>query len=314
MTGRLGIDDVVPAISGNYPAKAVVGEVFPVHATVWREGHDAVAATLTVRGPRGTKPIRIQMDPGSEPDTVDAVFVPSAEGLWTFRIEAWSDPVATWKHAVEAKLSVGQGPAELANDLEIGARLFEQAAQEQPRANRSKLEAVTASLRSTAPVTARVAPAFASDVAELLRAHPLRELVTKGEPHNVLVDRNRALFGSWYEFFPRSTGGWDENGVPKHGTFKTASEDLPRIAAMGFDVVYLPPIHPIGEINRKGRNNTLTPEPGDVGSPWAIGSAEGGHDAVHPKLGTLKDFKAFVSRARKLDLEVALDLALQCAP
>ncbi|MCJ0903132.1 alpha-1,4-glucan--maltose-1-phosphate maltosyltransferase [Rhodococcus sp. ARC_M6] len=314
MTGRLGIDDAIPAISGNYPAKAVVGEVIPVHATVWREGHDAVAATLVVRGPRGTKSLRITMDPGGEPDTVDAVFVPSVEGLWTFRIEAWSDPVATWKHAVEAKLSVGQGPAELANDLEIGARLFERAAQELPRANRSRLEAVTASLRSDQTLTARVAPAFASDVAELLRANPLRELVTKGESHPVLVDRHRALFGSWYEFFPRSTGGWDENGVPKHGTFKTSAEDLPRIAAMGFDVVYLPPIHPIGEINRKGRNNSLTTQPGDVGSPWAIGSAEGGHDAVHPELGTLEDFKAFVAQARKLDLEVALDLALQCAP
>ncbi len=128
MSGRLGIDDVVPEISGNYPAKAVVGEVFPVHATVWREGHDAISATLVVRGPRGTKPLRIPMDPGTEPDTVDAVFTPSAEGMWSFRIEAWSDPIATWKHAVEAKLAVGQGAAELANDLEIGARLFEQRA------------------------------------------------------------------------------------------------------------------------------------------------------------------------------------------
>ena len=314
MSGRLGIDDVVPEISGNYPAKAVVGEVFPVHATVWREGHDAISATLVVRGPRGTKPLRIPMDPGTEPDTVDAVFTPSAEGMWSFRIEAWSDPIATWKHAVEAKLAVGQGVAELANDLEIGARLFEQAAHEVPRGNRSRLEAVTASLRSDQALTARVAPAFASDVAELLRATPLRELVTKGESHPVVVDRNRALFGSWYEFFPRSTGGWDENGVPQHGTFRTSAEELPRIAAMGFDVVYLPPIHPIGEINRKGRNNTLTPEPGDVGSPWAIGSVDGGHDAVHPQLGTLKDFKAFVAAARKLDLEVALDLRAAVRP
>ncbi|GAA3192756.1 hypothetical protein GCM10020255_092920 [Rhodococcus baikonurensis] len=212
VSGRLGIDDVVPEISGNYPAKAVVGEVFPVHATVWREGHDAISATLVVRGPRGTKPLRIPMDPGTEPDTVDAVFTPSAEGMWSFRIEAWSDPIATWKHAVEAKLAVGQGAVELANDLEIGARLFEQAAHEVPRGNRSRLEAVTASLRSDQALTARVAPAFASDVAELLRATPLRELVTKGESHPVVVDRNRALFGSWYEFFPRSTGGWDENG------------------------------------------------------------------------------------------------------
>ncbi|MFZ2176518.1 MAG: maltotransferase domain-containing protein [Rhodococcus sp. (in: high G+C Gram-positive bacteria)] len=320
MTGRLGIDDVTPDISaGRYPAKAVVGEVFPVRATVWREGHDAVAATLAVRGPRGAQAtgsatFRIPMTAGPVPDTVDGYFTPTDEGIWTFRIEAWGDPITTWKHAVEAKLAVGQGDVELANDLEIGARLFERAAKNVRRTDRSRLIAVAASLRSDRQLPARVAPAFGSDVTELLRAHPLRELVTRSEAHQVLVDRRRALFGSWYEFFPRSTGGRDENGNPRHGTFATAAAALPRIAAMGFDVVYLPPIHPVGFINRKGPNNTLTPGPDDVGSPWAIGSHEGGHDAVHPRLGTLQDFKSFVSAARKLDLEVALDLALQCAP
>src|SRR5690606_30467473 len=128
------------------------------------------------------------------------------------------------------------------------------------------------------------------------------------------VDRPRALFGSWYEFFPRSTGGWNEDGTPRHGTFATSAADLPRIAAMGFDVVYLPPIHPIGKINRKGPNNTLVAGPDDVGSPWAIGSDEGGHDAIHPELGTEQYFRDFIGRAAELDLEVALDLALQCAP
>ena len=127
------------------------------------------------------------------------------------------------------------------------------------------------------------------------------------------VDRPRALYGSWYEFFPRSTGPV-VGGVPTHGTFTTAADRLPAVADMGFDVVYLPPIHPIGTVNRKGRNNTLTPEPDDVGSPWAIGSAEGGHDAVHPQLGTMDDFRAFVARTRELGMEVALDFALQAAP
>ncbi|MEV0948555.1 maltotransferase domain-containing protein [Rhodococcus sp. NPDC049939] len=320
MTGRLGIDDVEPHIGdGRFPAKAVVGEVFPVRATVWREGHDAVAATLAVRGPRsagsgGSATFRVPMVEGPLPDTVDGSFTPTSEGLWTFRIEAWSDPVTTWKHAVEAKLGVGQGPAELFNDLEIGARLFERAARGVPRTDRSRLIGVAASLRSDHHLTERIAPAFASDITELLRAHPLRELITKSEPHSVLVERTRALFGSWYEFFPRSTGGWDESGNPRHGTFATATTALSRIASMGFDVVYLPPIHPIGAVNRKGPNNTLTPGPDDVGSPWAIGSAEGGHDALHPDLGTMRDFTAFVDAARKLNLEVALDLALQCAP
>ncbi len=128
------------------------------------------------------------------------------------------------------------------------------------------------------------------------------------------MDRPEARFSAWYEMFPRSTGGWDKNGKPLHGTFATATAALPRIAEMGFDVVYLPPVHPIGKVHRKGRNNTATAAPGDVGSPWAIGSDEGGHDAVHPQLGTFDDFDKFVAATRELGMEVALDLALQCAP
>ncbi len=128
------------------------------------------------------------------------------------------------------------------------------------------------------------------------------------------VDRPLARFSAWYEMFPRSTGGWDKKGKPVHGTFATATKALPRIAAMGFDVVYLPPIHPIGKVHRKGRNNSVTAAPGDVGSPWAIGSDKGGHDAIHPKLGTIEDFDDFVSATRDHGMEVALDLALQCAP
>ncbi|BAB98618.1 Glycosidases [Corynebacterium glutamicum ATCC 13032] len=142
----------------------------------------------------------------------------------------------------------------------------------------------------------------------------MRELVTMGENLQVRVERRAALVNSWYELFPRSTGGWDESGTPVHGTFATTAQALERVAKMGFDTVYFPPIHPIGEVNRKGRNNTLTPEPHDVGSPWAIGSKDGGHDATHPRLGTIEDFQALLARARELNLEVALDLALQAAP
>ncbi|MGW0045330.1 maltotransferase domain-containing protein [Rhodococcus sp. NPDC003348] len=315
MTGRIGIDDVVPAIEGGrHPAKAVVGETFPVTASVWREGHDAVAATLAVRGPGFTRSIRIPMLPGPLPDTFAAVFTPTCPGTWTYRVEGWSDPITTWRSAIEAKLAVGQGPTELANDLEIGARLFERASRTVPRGDRARCLAVATALRGTQPLPQRVAPAFAPAITELLRAHPLRDLLTRSRALQVWVDRTRALFGSWYEFFPRSTGGWDAEGRPRHGTFATAANDLPRIAGMGFDVVYLPPIHPIGRVNRKGPNNSLTPGPDDVGSPWAIGAAEGGHDAIHPELGTMKDFRAFVTRATRLGLEVALDLALQCAP
>ena len=155
---------------------------------------------------------------------------------------------------------------------------------------------------------------LSDDVEALLARYPLRDLVTRGSSYQIWVDRPLARFGAWYEMFPRSTGGWDADGNPVHGTFATAAAALPRIAEMGFDVVYLPPIHPIGAVHRKGRNNAVTAAPGDVGSPWAIGSAEGGHDAVHPDLGSLADFDAFVAAAGELGLEVALDLALQCAP
>ncbi|MGW4713330.1 maltotransferase domain-containing protein [Nocardia sp. NPDC004260] len=314
MTGRIAIDDTAPSIPGGRPAKAVVGEVFPVRTVVWREGHDAVAATLVVRAPGASRPTRVRMTPDYEPDVFNATFTPNTPGAWTYRIEGWSDPIATWRSAVEAKLAVGQSAVDLANDLELGARLFDRAAQAVPKKQFERLRAVAAALRGDEQLPARVAPAFTEEVAEILRATPLRDLVTRGPQHTVLVERHRALYGSWYEFFPRSTGGRDATGEPVHGTFVTAAKDLPRIAAMGFDVVYLPPIHPIGEVNRKGRNNALTAESGDVGSPWAIGSRHGGHDAVHPELGTDADFAEFVRAARELGLEVALDLALQCAP
>ncbi len=316
MTGRLGIDDVVPLVScGQFPAKAVVGEVVPVAATVWREGHDAVAATVVWRGPgERTGALQVPMTPGEEPDRFHALVTPDSPGLWTFRVDAWSDPVATWRHAVEVKGEAGQSAAEMANDLETGALLLERAAKVVAKEGRERVLAAVKALRGPGTVAERVGPALSDEVTELLRRRPVRDLLTRGRPHQVLVDRPRAQFGSWYELFPRSTGGWDADGNPVHGTFTTALDALPRVAEMGFDVVYLPPIHPIGEVNRKGRNNTLDPGPDDVGSPWAIGSAEGGHDAVHPQLGTIDDFDAFVAATAALGMEVALDFALQAAP
>ena len=169
-------------------------------------------------------------------------------------------------------------------------------------------------LREPGDPFTRAGAALAAEVTDLLDQYPLRELITRGEQYGVWVDRPLARFSAWYEMFPRSTGGWDKTGNPVHGTFATAAKALPRIAKMGFDVVYLPPIHPIGKVHRKGRNNSVTAAPKDVGSPWAIGSDEGGHDAVHPELGTIDDFDDFVAAARDQGLEVALDLALQCAP
>ncbi|MCU1615746.1 MAG: putative glucanase glgE [Frankiales bacterium] len=322
MTGRpdlrLGITDVAPVVScGSFSARAVVGEQLPITATVFREGHDAVSADVVWTPPGGAGDAAVlhrMAGYGDEPDRWLAVVEPDREGLWTFHVEAWSDPLATWRHAVEVKIEAGQGPEDLANDLEEGARLLDRVAAEGPGEHREAVSATAAALRDESlELTARVAPALTPALRRVLQEHPVRELVTSSPRYEVWVDRPRALYGSWYEFFPRSEGPV-VGGTATHGTFATAQERLPAIADMGFDVVYLPPIHPIGAVNRKGRNNTLSPGPDDVGSPWAIGSVDGGHDAVHPGLGTLEDFRAFVDRTRELGMEVALDLALQAAP
>ena len=314
MIGRIPLTDVHPSVDcARWPAKAAVGETVPVVATVFREGHDAVAANVVVIDPSGTERSFLRMrklpDLGYT-DRWQADFAVDAEGLWHFTVEGWSDPIGTWRHDAEIKLPLGQD-VELV--CEEGAQLHERAAEEAPKASRpAVLKAVEALRDKDRSPQDRLAPALDRDLVALIDAHPVRELVTAGESLPLLVERKRAAFSAWYEFFPRSEGA--QLDPPRSGTFQTAAQRLPAIAAMGFDIVYLPPIHPIGTAYRKGRNNTLTPEPDDPGSPWAIGSPAGGHDAVHPDLGTLEDFDDFVAAARGNGLEVALDLALQCSP
>jgi starch synthase (maltosyl-transferring) len=308
--GRIPITEVRPQVGGGrYPARAVVGETLTVRATVFREGHDLIGAGVVLRGPDGRKRPRVPMHEVNhglaqwEADvTVDA------PGRWTYVVEAWADPIATWRHGIELKHAAGV-PVEL--EMEEGARLLELAARGVPKADRQRVTDAVTGLRATdAETDTRLKLALANDMTVLVDKHPVRWLVTSSERLGLWVDRKQALFSAWYEFFPRSIGA-----TPAHsGTLRTAMAELPRIARMGFDVVYLPPIHPIGHAHRKGANNTLVAEPGDPGSPWAIGSAAGGHDAIEPALGTIKDFDAFVKKAHQVGLEVALDYALQCAP
>ncbi|WP_435742137.1 alpha-1,4-glucan--maltose-1-phosphate maltosyltransferase [Nocardioides sp. SYSU DS0663] len=319
MVGRIPVMNVMPVVDlGRQPAKATVGEPLPVRATVFREGHDKLGAEVVLTDPRGQRrpPVRMAKHP-EVPDRYDAWVTPDVEGAWTFEVQAWSDPVATWQHAAGLKIPAGV-------DVELmfteGRLLLERVRGDldgKDVAAREVLDAAIEACTDTArPEAARLAVLQSPELGALLLGHPLRELVTVEGPYPLFADRELALFGSWYEFFPRSEGATrdPETGKVTSGTFRTAVAGLERAAAMGFDVVYLPPIHPIGEVNRKGPNNTLTPGPDDPGSPWAIGSKDGGHDAVHPDLGTLEDFDAFVARARELGLEVALDLALQVAP
>ncbi|SIN42275.1 alpha-1,4-glucan--maltose-1-phosphate maltosyltransferase [Micromonospora cremea] len=311
MTGRFPIEDVSPVVScGRYPAKAVVDEPVPVSARAYREGHDALGCNVVWTGPDGATRPFTRMRPG-EPgqDRWHATIRPDAVGTWTFAVEAFQDPYLTWQNAVTKKIAAGQGPADLANDLAEGARVLAAARELVPTADRPRVaDALTALVDTDLPLPQRVDPALA--LADLLWAHPVRELVTVGDTYSLWVDRKRALYSAWYEFFPRSEGA----AGGRSGTFATATERLPGVAAMGFDVLYLPPIHPIGRVNRKGPNNALTAGPDDVGSPWAIGAAEGGHDTIHPDLGTPADFRAFIDAAVTQGLEVAMDLALQCAP
>ena len=303
---------------GRYPARAVVGEQVPIAATVFREGHDAVAANVAWRSPSGeAAPFQRMVAGVPGTDRWHATVTPTEPGAWTYAVEAWGDPVGTWRHRVEVKIEAGQGVEDLANDLEDGARLLTRALRQIPEERRAPVAAAVGALRDEdADLPHRVGPALGTEVSALLDEFPVRELLTRSPRYTVWVDREQASYSSWYELFPRSEGAEiAPDGRPvRHGTFKDATRRLERIAEMGFDVVYLPPIHPIGRVNRKGRNNTLLPGPEDVGSPWAIGSDEGGHDAVHPALGTIEDFDDFVARTRECGMEVALDLALQCAP
>jgi starch synthase (maltosyl-transferring) len=333
--GRIPILNVQPVVrvaselGANAPAKAVPDERFMVSATVFREGHEMLGTGVGLTDPTGQRqPLVLMRELAEGSDRYGAEVAATSEGLWHFAIEAWGDPVARWRHDAEIKVPIGQDVelmlAEGVLLLERGAAQIRRvkelpAAQARlARAARTTLTAAAGLLRDAElPPLERLAAALIPEVIAAQAAFPLRDLLTTSDSYPLIVHRQRALFSSWYEFFPRSEGAVVDptrRGKPQSGTLRTAARRLDAIADMGFDVVYLPPVHPIGTTARKGQNNSLTAGSGDPGSPWAIGSPEGGHDAIHPDLGTLRDFDAFVARARNLGLEVAMDLALQASP
>ena len=322
---RIPIIEVFPVVEdGTLPAKATEEEPFPIRATVFREGHDAFAAEAVLLTPGGGEHSRTRMvDVAPGLDRYEAWVAADAPGAWSFRVDSWSDPYATWHHDATVKLGAG---VDVELMLEEGARLMERAAagdaeanptQERPPASDIEvLHDAARRLRDTAhSAQQRLSAGISSRVRLIFRDHPLRDLIGSSRTYRLDVARAKALAGAWYEIFPRSAGAFQRpDGSWVSGTLASAAEELPRIAEMGFDVVYLTPIHPIGSTHRKGKNNSLTAAPGDPGSPYAIGSPDGGHDAIHPDLGDFDDFDRFVARARSLGLEVALDLALQCSP
>jgi starch synthase (maltosyl-transferring) len=315
--GRIPVLDVRPSVDGgDRPAKSVVDEEFEVTATVFREGHDAVNASVVLTDPEGTEHLVPMTCTNPGLDAWAARVSADRTGWWTYRVEGWSDPYGTWEHDATIKV---QADVDTELMLEEGARVLERALADDGRtaAQRAVLADAVAGLRDTSrPAAVRLKAGTDASVEDELGARPLREMVTASAEHALLVERERALSGAWYEIFPRSEGATYDEAEHRWtgGTLRTAAGRLPGIAAMGFDVVYLTPIHPIGQAAKKGPNNTLDARPEDPGSPYAIGSADGGHDAIHPDLGTFADFDAFVTEAERLGLEVAMDLALQCSP
>ncbi|WP_269433679.1 alpha-1,4-glucan--maltose-1-phosphate maltosyltransferase [Arthrobacter sp. EPSL27] len=320
--GRFPITAVQPAVEGGkFPAKAVVGETLVVGATAFREGHDQLGVSAVLLDPRGKERQRVRLAPprgnrGKGTDRWEGTLTPTATGNWSFVIEAWHDRYGTWHHNAEVKVEAG---IDVELMLAEGAALLTEASEDpsRPSADRRTLRMAVVGLNNAGKtVEERLAAGFSPEVAAVVARQPIRELVTVSEKYPLLVERELAGRGSWYEFFPRSEGAVRDaaTGEWTSGTFRTAAKRLDAVAAMGFDIIYMPPIHPIGVQHRKGPNNTLLAGPHDPGSPWAIGAKEGGHDAIHPDLGTFEDFDAFVARAGELGLEVALDLALQAAP
>ncbi|HEX5831621.1 MAG TPA: maltotransferase domain-containing protein, partial [Gemmatimonadaceae bacterium] len=307
---RLVIEHISPTVDGGrYPPKRLVDTTVDVSAVILKDGHDQLAARVRFRAPGETAWQSAAMTYDFAADRWHGPMLVDQPGRWTFVVEGWTDVFGTWREALEKKVA---GGVDVRVELLEGAELLEGVGRRLPfGATRSLLRDLAVRLSDeTVPYPERARAALAPDVLDAMTRHWLpRDLVVSPELP-LQVDRARAGFAAWYELFPRSA----TDDPARHGTFADAERQLPRLAALGFDVVYLPPIHPIGRTFRKGRNNSLTPEPTDVGSPWAIGGPEGGHDAVHPDLGTLADFERFVARAAELGLDVALDFALQASP
>ena len=313
---RIPVTDISPAVffGGEFvPVKAIPGESFPVTATIFREGHDQLGADVVLFDSAGKEISRVVMHEvwhGGDRFTAD-ITIPG-RGDYSYAIESYDHPLATWLHDAEIKIG-----ADVDSELmcTIGHQLFEEVINKDSSAKSLLKPAIAALKDSKLAHLHRFGIASTPEIRAYCAANPLRRLASLTEKYPVRADHPRALVGSWYEFFPRSEGAiLNSDGSITSGTFKTASQRIPAVAAMGFDILYLPPIHPIGVAHRKGRNNTLTPSDTDPGVPWAIGGEEGGHMAINPVLGTMKDFEDFVAVAKKHNISVALDFALQASP
>jgi starch synthase (maltosyl-transferring) len=315
--GRLPITKVTPVVDGGrWPAKAFVSEVIPFSAVVFREGHDSLGAELILTSPSGNTSVHRMSAGAPGRDSWHTLAQLNEQGKYRFQIRAFGDDYETWHHNASVKIAVGVDEELMMLE---GVALFARAATEPQRSktDAKKLVELAEKLSDkTKSAKGRLAEAESAAVLKIVTEEPIRSLITLSDEFVINCEREYAGSAAWYEFFPRSEGATFDAKTKTwtSGNFKTAAKRLPAVAEMGFQILYMPPIHPIGKAFRKGPNNTLNAGPQDPGSPWAIGSEAGGHDAIHPDLGTEKDFKDFVKKAKELGLEIALDLALQASP
>ena len=305
---RVVIENLKPEIDGGrYPIKRVVGEKVVVIADIFSDGHDSISARLLYRRPEKQEWEEVPMK-FVENDRWKGEFIVKEIGVYFYTVESWVDHFKTWQRDLKKKFDAGQ---DIRVDLLVGVEYVKEVSKRVPEEEQDKCYRVIEGLKGGGDQREAVALALREEITEFMNRYPdKRFAATYGRELVIVVDRERALFSAWYELFPRSC--YSQPG--RHGAFKDCERMLSEIGKMGFDILYFPPIHPIGKTNRKGKNNVLQVSSEDVGSPWAIGSKEGGHKSVHPQLGTLGDFERLVHRAKDHGLEIAMDLAFQCSP
>jgi starch synthase (maltosyl-transferring) len=304
---RIVIENVKPQLDcGINPIKRIVNQNVNVSADVFSDGHDIIECCVKFKHENDKNWQEVRMEPTVN-DSWNASFKVEKQGFYTYFVEGWVDYALNWQHGTLRKIQDNQY---VKSELLEGAEYVKAILDVVEKHEKDYLKTLIHYFTTEHEYENAIREATSAHLNHIFKKHPKRFLENKSADLHVYVDRKKALFSTWYEFFPRSASA--EEG--KHGTFKDCERLLPRVASMGFDTLYFPPIHPIGEVNRKGKNNATNAEPGDVGSPWGIGSHYGGHKSVHPELGSIEDFKSLVKKAKDLGIEVAMDYALQAAP
>ena len=304
---RIVIENVLPQLDcGANPIKRIVNQKVNVTAAVFSDGHDIIECCVKFKHENDKKWQEVRMVP-KDNDEWSADFKVEKQGFYSYFVEGWVDYALNWQHGTERKIQDNQ---HVKSELLEGAEYVQSVMKLATDSEKGYLEKASTYFTNESDYDQAIQVATSAELHQIFKKYPIRFLENKSSPLKVYVDRKKALFSTWYEFFPRSASQEER----KHGTFKDCEKLLPRVASMGFDTLYFPPIHPIGEVNRKGKNNATNAKPGDVGSPWGIGSRHGGHKSTHPELGTIEDFKSLVKKAKELGIEVAMDYALQAAP